>query len=148
MAARRKAAESNACGIDPVRACAAAHQPHRALRVGARDVGAIFPAGAWKTTEEHVGGDASRREPARTLIALLVDPDIAIAAPGGADHPRAVGLCRTEDVEPGPDDMLDHPVACLCRLAALHDAVGKSRGPSEMAAGPEGDTGIGREASG
>src|SRR3546814_10277987 len=69
---------------------------------------AVRPAVARQAIEKDIGGDAARREPAREFIAFLVDHDIAIAAAGREDHRRAVGLHRAEDVEPRPDDMVEH----------------------------------------
>src|SRR3546814_6524229 len=103
---------------------------------------------ARQAIEKDIGGDAARREPSREFIAFLVDHDIAIAAAGREDHRRAVGLHRAEDVEPRPDDMVEHAVAGLWVVAALDDALDAPRGHGEMAVGPERDAGIGREPGG
>src|SRR3546814_16627807 len=88
----------------------------------------LFRAVARQAKEKDIGGDAARREPAREFIAFLVDHDIAIAAAGREDHRRAVGLHRAEDVEPRPDDMVEHAVAGLWVVAALDDALDAPRG--------------------
>src|SRR3546814_8199298 len=113
-----------------------------------RRVAAVLPAVAGRAVEENMGGDAASREPARQFIALLVDHDIAIAAAGREDHGGPIGVGWTEDVEPWPDDMFEHPVAGLRVVAALDDALGEAFRRGEIAVGPERDARVGREARG
>src|SRR3546814_8175272 len=51
---------------------------------------------------------SSDLQPARELIAFLVDHDIAIAASGREDDRRAIGFGGAEDVEPRARDALEH----------------------------------------
>src|SRR3546814_9892139 len=63
---------------------------------------------AGQAIEEDIDGNAARRQPARELIAFLVDHDIAIAASGREDDRRAIGFGGAEDVEPRARDALEH----------------------------------------
>src|SRR3546814_2721217 len=83
---------------------------------------------AGQAIEEDIDGNAARRQPARELIAFLVDHDIAIAASGREDDRRAIGFGGAEDVEPRARDALEHPVAGVWIVAPLHGFFDEARG--------------------
>src|SRR3546814_16190859 len=82
MTPGRKAATGDARRVDADLPGAAAHQPHRALCIGERPVGAVFPAVAGQAIDEDLGGDAASREPARQVLALSAHHEVALDPPG------------------------------------------------------------------
>src|SRR3546814_16380013 len=79
---------------------------------------------------------SSDLQPARELIAFLVDHDIAIAASGREDDRRAIGFGGAEDVEPRARDALEHPVAGVWVVAPLPGFFDDDRGRNDMSLGP------------
>src|SRR3546814_3434916 len=71
MAAGGKAHHPDAFGIDGIAARAPPDHPHRALRIGERDIRPRLPAVTGQSIGEHIGADPARREPAAKLVSLL-----------------------------------------------------------------------------
>src|SRR3546814_17256041 len=74
MAAGGKAHHPDAFGIDGIAARAPPAHPHRALRLGARDIRPRLPAVTGQPLGQHIGADPSPREPAATPVSLLARP--------------------------------------------------------------------------
>ena len=103
--------------IDSVRRRAVADQAHCALGVGQRDVRARCPAFVRKSVEQDKGRDTPSGEPARHLIAFLVDDNPAVAAAGRDQDSRSVRSPWPEHRHAGFRDAA-HEAIAVARIGA------------------------------